>query len=606
MTIARYRYLVIEGIFSTMNGSLLTLFKEQLENESQGIANEHNLTKRGHHLMWWYFIKLYGLPSADIEEIVCDDGNDLGIDAVYIDEDSIVHFYQFKNFERLDRAFPEGEVDTVLSGLQLILSRRHQDIANPDLRGRIDEIYQTVPSGYRLHLVTGGTGMSRGSEEKLNSFVEGLGGPSKTFFTWHLEDLPYLQDVFYRENLPTVEEPIRFNLERQAPYQVRSADNDCYIFHLRGDVLARLYDEYREQLLQQNIRVYQGDRSTNASIRQTAVGEDSANFFHYNNGVTFLCETAGWDQFVSTLTLNKAQIVNGGQTIRVLHASYRDGVLKSDVLVPVRVITSQGDKEFGNEVAVNLNNQTRLGSSFLRSNNPRVIQLANSLASLGWYLERREDEVNQLGNSERESIEQRIGRSLEDRVIGIKEGTQAYVSTFFREPELAKKNVKRMFLGSQDGGYFERIFSEDLSAEKFVVAQQIKWLVDDFVKQFMTRKRRKARVENWYEDYKDLLGENLMKDHSDVIDQVVPQSSIFLCAILFEEQVRILQVAPEDLEEQLKVSIEPMLDKLYMVIGFAKANPQIANKSWPTLLKSQPFFENVVSYLKGQVSATQS
>lgn len=159
-----------------------------------------------------------------------------------------------------------------------------------------------------------------------------------------------------------------------------------------------------------------------------------------------------------------------------------------------------------------------------------------------------------------------------------------------------------MFLGTQDGGYFERIFSEDLSAEKFILAHQIKQHVDDFVKQFMTRKRRKARVENWYEDYKELLGEDLMRKHRDLIDQVVPQSSIFLCAILFEEQVKILNQPPEDLLKQLENGINPLLSKLDLVIEFAKSNPQIANKSWPTLLKSQGFFENVVSYLRGKLT----
>lgn len=584
------------------SSSLLPLFKEQFENESERIAEDRNLTKRGDFLIWWYFLKLWELPPSDVEEALCDDGNDLGIDAVYIDEDNIVHFYQFKNPERIDKALPEGEVDSVLSGLQLILNKRHKKIANEDLKGRLDEIYQTVPSGYRLHLVTSGMGMSEAAEEKLNSFVDNLGGPSKTFFRWTLEDLTYLQDVFYRENLPTVVEPIRFTLERQAPYQVRAADHDCYIFHLNGTVLAELYEHHGEQLLQQNIRVYQGDKATNASIKQTAIGNESDNFFHYNNGVTFLCETAQWDQFVSTLTLNKGQIVNGGQTIRVLNSSYREETLKEDVVVPMRVITSQGDKQFSNNVAVNLNNQTRLGSSFLRSNDPRVVQLANSLASLGWYLERREDEVRQLTDSERESAEQRIGNPLEGKVIGIKEGTQAYVSTFFRQPELAKKNVKRMFLGAQDGGYFERIFGEELSAEKFVLAQQVKWHVDDFVKQFMTRKRRRARVENWYEDYVELLGENLMSQHKDVIDQVIPQSSIFVSAILFEEQVRILDGTAEDLLSELDEDVQPIIDKLSIVIDYAKENPQIANKSWPTLLKSQTFFENVVSYLKGKLS----
>ncbi len=128
---------------------------------------------------------------------------------------------------------------------------------------------------------------------------------------------------------------------------------------------------------------------------------------------------------------------------------------KPNVLVPVRVLTSQGDKEFGSNVAVNLNNQNRIEPSFLRSNDPRVIQLANSLASLGWYLERRENEVALFTTEEKNIAEVKIGRVLESHVIKLKDGTQAYVSTYLKLPEMAKKNPKIMFLGSQNSGSLE-------------------------------------------------------------------------------------------------------------------------------------------------------
>lgn len=451
-----------------------------------------------------------------VEEIVCDDGNDLGVDSVWIDPDNLVHFYQFKNPTDLDNAFPEGDVDKVLSGLNLILAKKYQGVANEQLSGLIEDIYQIVPTGYRLHLVTSGTGLSKEAREKLTAFVDNLGGPSDDFFTWKLEDLPFLQDAFYQKSLPTVETPIVFEISKQPPYQVRSSDHDCYLFHTAGEILAQLYGRFGEQLLQQNIRVYQGDKATNAGIRQTCTHEESQNFLHYNNGITFLCETAGWDQFVGKLTVKRAQVVNGGQTIRVLHTAFKQKQLKSDVLVPVRVITSQGDKDFASNVAVNLNNQNRLESSFLRSNHPQVVQLALALASRGWYLERREREVEQLTDAEKQKIEQRIGYSLEGRIIKLKEGAQAYVATYFRQPELAKKSVSQIFLSTEDGGSFERVFNDELSAEKLIIAQQIKWHVDGFVKQFMTRKRRKDRVADWKKDYIELLGAELISKHSDV------------------------------------------------------------------------------------------
>jgi len=101
-------------------------------------------------------------------------------------------------------------------------------------------------------------------------------------------------------------------------------------------------------------------------------------------------------------------VVNGGQTIRVLQSVYKSGLLKPDVLVPIQVITSQGDKEFASNVAVNLNNQNRIEPSFLRSNDTRVVQLSAALASMGWYLERRESEVAGLTPMERSAIESKI------------------------------------------------------------------------------------------------------------------------------------------------------------------------------------------------------
>lgn len=591
-----------------MSGSpLLPLFKEQLENESQALAVHLGLTERGQALIWWYFTKLAGLRPADIDDIVCDGGGDLGIDALWIDDENRVHFFQFKNPVDAAAGFPGGDVDKVLAGLTLILQRKHDSVANPELRDRIEEIYQSVPQGYTLHLVSSGGGIGLESREKLDGFRESLRGPSDSFFTYQVEDLRYLQDAFYRRNLPAIEQPIYFTLERQAPYQVRSADHDCYMFHSVGSYLAQLYNEHGEKLLQQNIRVFQGDNATNAAIRQACTGDHSANFLHFNNGVTFLCENAQWDQFVSKLTLHRAQVVNGGQTIRILHEAHRAAALRRDVLVSVRVITAKGDKDFASNVAVNLNNQNRMESAFLRSNDPRIIQLASALGSRGWYLERREGELAALTEAERRTIAQRIGRPLESAVISLKEGTQAYVATYGRQPELAKKNPQRMFLGARDGGYFERIFDEQLSADKFIIAHGLKGHVDALIRQFMTRKRRKARVPDWRAEYRELLGDSLVDSYGEYLDQVVPQSGVFLSAILFEREVRIRGVTPERLAATVAAGkFDALLEVLWLILEFTSEKPEVARRSWPTLLKSQSFFENVTSYIRGLENAERT
>ena len=578
--------------------TLINLFKGQLEHESEEIARTYDLRKRGDLLTWWYFLRLLNLSDTDIAQIVCDGGNDLGIDAVRIDEDSYVHFYQFKNPQSVDSSFPEGDIDKVIGGLSLILAGVYQKVANPELNGRIQEIYQSVRNGYRLHIVTSGTGISEVAITKIESFISTLGGPGDDFFRWQLEDLPFLHNAFYLKNLPTVQDPIIFDLQK-APYQIRSADNDCYLFHLTGDILAGLYKIHGEQLLQQNIRTYEGDKGTNKSIMKTCTGDDSANFLHYNNGVTFLCESAKWDGFTQKLKLEHAQVVNGGQTVRVLFKASVDGKLKPDVLISSRILTSKGNKEFGNNVAVNLNNQNKIQPSFLRSNDPRVVQLANSLISLGWFLERRENEVSFFTEDERNKVEMKIGRSLEGHVITLKEGTQAYVSTYLRQPEMAKKNPKLMFLGPQDGGYFERIFNNDLTANQFILAQKLFWQVTKFVKAFSTKKRRRNRVADWKSDYESLLGKSLILKYGDIVDQVIPQSVVFLSAIMFEIEVILLGKTMEDLISELEdENYSIITEYLELLMKFGSDDKEITS-SWPTLLKSQPFYDRFSSFVKG-------
>jgi hypothetical protein len=61
---------------------LLPLFKEQLEAECAVLAKKHELEKRGDFLIYWYFTRLHEFTDSEVEEITCDDGMDLGIDAV--------------------------------------------------------------------------------------------------------------------------------------------------------------------------------------------------------------------------------------------------------------------------------------------------------------------------------------------------------------------------------------------------------------------------------------------------------------------------------------------------------------------------------------------
>jgi hypothetical protein len=589
---------------------MLSLFKEQLNNECNDLLSRHGLESAGQSLIWWYFTRLHNFSPAEVEEIVCDGGGDLGIDAIWTDENEVVRFYQFKNSQDIDGTIKAGDIDKVISGLKIIFSQRYKSIANEALRARVeDQIKKQVPRGYRIHIVSSGQGVPHEAAVKLDALTDELSHGKPGFFRWHEERAQELHDAFYQKKLPAIEQPINFDCQR-APYIAQSASRLSYFFHATGKFLAELYEQHGEELLQRNIRVDQGDTPTNRSIELTCSEADSGNFLHFNNGVTFLCFDATYDLPNMKMRLEKAQVVNGGQTIRALYRARKKGKLKPDVLVPVRAITSQGDKEFGSNVAVNQNNQNQMGTGFLRSNDPKVIQLGHALSSMGWYLERREGELASATREERAALEHRIGRTLEDHVIKLKEGLQAYVATYFEQPELAKKNAKKIFQGADEGGFFEAIFSNSngkkLTAENLVIAHQIRCYVDSFIMQFAARKRRRDRIDDWVEDYRKLIG-NIVDLYPAKIDQVIPQSSIFLCGSIFQDCVKIRGMDPRKLPDFLAADrFDLIREHLYQILTYAEKNPKKANKAWPTLLKSKDFFNNFISYLQGVRTGSQT
>ena len=448
-----------------------------------------------------------------------------------------------------------------------------------------------------MHFVSTSAGLENEAKAKLHSFILSLSPPTEEFLKYSDENITFLQDLFYTKSLPTLKEDISLVLEN-TPYMVRSANHDSYIFHLDASAIIDTYEKHGERILQQNIRMFEGINPTNEAIYRTCTGDESENFYHYNNGISILCEDARWDAFAKTITLHNPQIVNGGQTLRVLHRAKKEVKLKPKVIVPIRVITSQGDKNFAANVAVNLNNQTNVQISFLRSNNPRIVQLATSLLTLGWYLERRDGEIEELEENEKAKIEIDIRGKLSERTISLKEGTQAYVATFYGNPGLARKDPAKMFLDISEGGHFTKIFDANLTADKFAKAFMLYKKVEQKIKEFkiLIRKKRK-KDPSWESGLATLFETKFIEEKLPLLEQTVPQSTIFVIAICY--QWFIIQKG-YSFEELLNTLDDPktltfIFNQIFAVKDTGGEN---TNKNWQTLLKSQEFFEQIKLYLQ--------
>lgn len=130
--------------------------------------------------------------------------------------------------------------------------------------------------------------------------------------------------------------------------------------------VAQWFEVNKDRIFEQNIRKSLGLTRVNQGLVETLVSRP-LDFWHYNNGITVLCETAerhSWSKArygPIELVLNGASVVNGAQTVAAIHAAMqRNPDEASQAYVSVKVVTTKNcPNDFGTAVtrATNTQNQ---------------------------------------------------------------------------------------------------------------------------------------------------------------------------------------------------------------------------------------------------------
>lgn len=125
----------------------------------------------------------------------------------------------------------------------------------------------------------------------------------------------------YRGTVTEEKEPLVFNFQDNPlpvlPAHTGEGSFQSYLLALPGALLASLYEDYGDRLLEQNVRTFLQFRGkVNKGLRKTILSYPEM-FFAYNNGITATAESVqiieknGHHELHSITNL---QIVNGGQT----------------------------------------------------------------------------------------------------------------------------------------------------------------------------------------------------------------------------------------------------------------------------------------------------
>jgi hypothetical protein len=173
---------------------------------------------------------------------------------------------------------------------------------------------------------------------------------------------------------------------------------ESWVFSMRGDAVAAIYEQTGRRLFARNIRGFLGLKTSVNKDMATTLREEPERFFYYNNGITIVCDEAerksshGKD----ILQVGNPQIINGQQTTRTLGA-YPQSAARASVLVKVIRVPREIDQDVDafeglvSEIVAGTNWQNAINHSDLRANDRRQIELERELRKVGYlYLRKRE------------------------------------------------------------------------------------------------------------------------------------------------------------------------------------------------------------------------
>jgi len=441
------------------------LEKIKLENELETIHDA---------LILWFTKNYYSLDEEECKDRIIKDSFAEGVDGIFVDDiNNNLIFIQAETVTQLAKIkneFSEVKLKATLAGVRLLIKGDYKTKITPELENYTDEYHELDKSGnYKTKIVFLVLKKKTSDIKFIEEFNKEFSDIEVIFFDFNFVKKFYEEEYLISKS--PAPENISFKvitnlLKKDIPYKAR-------VFTAKAEELARLYNDYKERLFQQNVRYSLGlkSKSINQQILQTAsCAERSKNFWYYNNGVNIVCKELKPTSNEKIVNLKKAQIINGAQTTYALYEAYKNGNLKDDAEVLIRVIETV-DKDFTDLVTLYTNSQNAIQLRDLCSNDDIQTSLQKIYKDVyGFFYERKRGEFESLYPTA-DAKKSVFGVDYKKKNISNEKNAQSFLALFKNLPASAKSQKSRIFVKDQ-GGFYKIIFNEkdDLLPEKFLIS----------------------------------------------------------------------------------------------------------------------------------------
>ncbi len=332
-----------------------------------------------------------------------------------------------------------------------------------------------------------------------------IGGADVSFSLWDIDRLYRCVTSGKMRETIEIDFEERFHTTIPCIENTASEKYSVYLAILSGEVLAALYEEFRDRLLEKNVRSFlQVKGGVNKGIRDTLKDEPDM-FLAYNNGISVTAESVeivrDENGKPSIKRIRDMQIVNGGQTTASIYNAKIDkkaGVDLSKVYVQMKlsVIRSPEDMdEIVPRISTFANTQNKIQIADFSANDPfhrRIEELSrtiwapavNGQKAQNWFYERARGQYADMLT--RESTAKRKKEYKETHPLFTKTDLAKYENTWdqlpFQVSEGAQKNFHKFMLRLKerkgfvpDEAYYRNLIAKAIlfrQTEKLVQKQQ--------------------------------------------------------------------------------------------------------------------------------------
>lgn len=315
-----------------------------------------------------------------------DGTQDKQIDLISIEEDDDEAEISIIS-AKFTAGFSSNAIILMRNGLDWIFNRPRAEIAtitNQPFRDKILEIRSVLsgvgPSNVKVRCYFASNGstspLPQEYQQEVPRIVTEYNNGTFADFTFETlgadEMVNLLSRIERRNRSINADVPIRY--DANTPSLIR--------YHTQGlkgiictatarDIAQLVIGDPHGALFDSNIRRFLGKgRAVNADILKTAVDAASSYLFWFlNNGITIVCDRCDpvTDPDSPMVKITNLQIVNGCQTATALAHAARDGTLRPDTRVLLKIFETT-DTTLASRIVLTTNNQNRISTRDLKAN----------------------------------------------------------------------------------------------------------------------------------------------------------------------------------------------------------------------------------------------